>query len=162
MALVFARIDDRLIHGQILEVWVPFLNVDCIVVANDEVAAAGLRQNIMRAAVPRGTQVFFEKVAGLKKFFSSQELIHRRILVLFSRSADALEAVRLGLSIPEVNLGNLHAEGAVDRVSCTVWLYPEDVDNLNAMEKAGVEVVSQCVPSDRKESWRQLIHNLDG
>ena len=162
MVLVLARIDDRLIHGQILEVWVPFLNADCIVVANDEVASAAFRQAIMRAAIPKGTQVFFEKVAGLKNLFSSQELQRRRILVLFARSEDVLRAVQLGVSFPEVNLGNLHGDGGADQVSCTVWLYPEDVYNLNALEKAGIRVVSQCVPSDRRESWRELIRNLDG
>jgi len=162
MSLVLARIDDRLIHGQILEVWVPFLNADCIVVANDEVAGALFRQTIMRAAIPRGTLVFFEKVAGLKKLFSSRELLQRRVLVLFSRSADALEAVRRGLTISEVNLGNLHGEGATDRVSCTVWLYPEDVANLDTLEQVGVKVVSQCVPSDKKENWREMIRHLPG
>jgi PTS system mannose-specific IIB component len=161
MPFVLARIDDRLIHGQILEVWMPFLNADCIVVANDEVAAADFRQTIMRAAIPRETPVFFEKVTGLRKLFSSRELFRRRILILFSRSVDALKAVRLGLQIHELNLGNLHGEGATAKVSCTVWLYPEDVDNLNALEQAGVKVVSQCVPSDKRENWRELAHHLN-
>ncbi|MBN1141733.1 MAG: PTS sugar transporter subunit IIB [Deltaproteobacteria bacterium] len=157
MAVVLSRIDDRLIHGQILEVWVPFLNVDCIVVANDEVASMTLRQTIMRAAIPKGTRVFFEKVAGLGELFSRPELRERRVLMLFAGSGDALKAFRLGVGFSEVNLGNLHADGDADRVSCTVWLYPEDIDNLNALEKEGVKVVSQCVPSDRRQSWKELI-----
>lgn len=160
MAVVLARIDDRLIHGQILEVWVPFLNVNCIVVANDDVASIGWRQAVMRAAIPKGTQVFFEKVAALKPLFAAPELQERRILILFVGSRDALKAAQLGVPFSELNLGNLHGDGSAGRISCTVWLYPEDIDNFNALEKAGVRVVSQCVPSDRKENWRQLIGDL--
>jgi len=49
MALVFVRIDNRLIHGQVLEAWVPFVRADCIVVANDDIARKPLQKLMMKA-----------------------------------------------------------------------------------------------------------------
>ena len=54
MNIVLARIDNRLIHGQVLESWVPTTRANCIIVANDEVAQAVMQKILMQAAVPRG------------------------------------------------------------------------------------------------------------
>jgi len=56
--IVLVRVDERLIHGQILEAWVPFLKAACIIVANDGVAADFFRETVMRMAVPSETELF--------------------------------------------------------------------------------------------------------
>lgn len=157
MGIVLVRVDNRLIHGQILEAWVPALRADCIVVANNQLAEIAFQKVLMASAVPKGIKVAIGTIEEMAKFLRSEELSERRVLVLFGNAQDAMEAHRLGVSFDELNLGNLHGGKNKKRLSCTVALNDEDIVQLQALEDVGVKVVLQCVPSDRQRLWRQLI-----
>jgi PTS system mannose-specific IIB component len=156
MSIVLARIDNRLIHGQVLESWVPYLHADCILVANDLVAGNPMRKILMTAAVPKGVGVFVETLADAAKLLSGGILIDRKVLLLLATSADALTLYRLGVLYGKLNLGNLHGGENRRRVSCTIAFAPEDLANLSQLEAAGVRVVAQCIPADRERDWRKL------
>jgi mannose/fructose/N-acetylgalactosamine-specific phosphotransferase system component IIB len=157
MGIVLTRIDDRLIHGQILETWVPFLNVNCIVVGNDLVAGNALHRKLIRASVSKNIEVLFGSIADLKKILSESELQKGRVLLLFNSSQDALKAFQSGVGFSDINLGNLHGDPGGAKITCSVFLHQDDIDNLSSLEKAGVKVSTQCVPGDRPESWDKLI-----
>jgi PTS system mannose-specific IIB component len=157
MSLVLARIDNRLIHGQVLESWVPYVNADCIVVANDRVAGNAFQKLLMESAVPKTIQVIIDTVENVVDIFSTRELIDRRVLLLLASSQDALDIHRRGVGCGKLNLGNMHGGQGKQRVACTLALDPADVENLRLLEAEGVRVVSQCIPSDREQDWKSLI-----
>ncbi len=157
MSIVLTRIDNRLIHGQVLEAWVPSIRANCIVVVNDQVAAGTFQRLLMEAAVPRSIRVEIVPISGAKEIFSSPEMQNYRILLLFATSADALRAHRMGVPFAELNLGNMHGGEGKVRLSCTLALDPGDIENLDSLEDAGVRIVSQCIPSDRQQDWHKLI-----
>lgn len=157
MSILLARIDNRLIHGQVLEAWVPHVHADCIVVANDRVAEITFQRVLMEAAVPRGIRVVIGTVQEVADVLCSQALAGRRILLLFATSEDALAAHRHGVPFAELNLGNMHGGEGKTRLSCTISLDPKDVANLDVLEHEGIRIVVQCVPSDREQHWRKLI-----
>jgi PTS system mannose-specific IIB component len=159
MAIVLARIDSRLIHGQVLEAWVPFVQADCIVVANDLAASTPLQRMIMQAAVPRNLRLVIATLAEAAVLLASPELQNRRTLLLLANSDDALRACRLGVGFSKLNLGNMHAAEGKFRYSCTIALDQHDIDNLRAVEANGVAIMSQCVPNDREQAWQLLIRN---
>ncbi|MDX9709472.1 MAG: PTS sugar transporter subunit IIB [Trichloromonas sp.] len=162
MSIVLARIDNRLIHGQVLESWVPYVHADCILVANDAVAGNPLRKILMTAAVPKGLGVFIERLADAAKLLSGGVLIDRKVLLLLATSADALALYRLGVLYDKLNLGNLHGGENRRRVSCTIAFAPEDLANLGQLEAAGVRVVAQCIPADRERDWKKLSPPPEG
>lgn len=157
MSLVLTRIDSRLIHGQVLEAWVPYIHANCIVVANDTVAAASFQRQLMVAAVPRGIKVVIGTLAEVAQLFAGHELDGLRVLLLFANSEDALQAHRLGVPFDALNLGNMHGGEGKVRLSCTIALDGADIANLTNLEVRGPRIVSQCVPSDREQDWRKLI-----
>lgn len=157
MSIVLTRIDSRLIHGQVLEAWVPHIHANCIVVANDAVAAAGFQKSLMMASVPKGIRVIIVSVAEAAALFAGPDLASLRVLLLFACSADALEAHRLGVPFQSLNLGNMHGGEGKVRCSCTIALGAEDIANLTNLEIRGSRIVSQCVPSDREQDWRRLV-----
>lgn len=159
MSLVLTRIDNRLIHGQVLEAWLPHTNADCIVVANDEVARTSLQRIMMEAAVPTGIKVVIDSVEEVDKLFSSRKLDAKRVMLLFGNSGDALRAHNDGVPFEKLNLGNMHSGKDKVALSCTIALDRQDIDNLNQLEKAGVVIGSQCVPQDSEQSWRKLTRN---
>ena len=162
MGIVLARIDSRLIHGQVLEAWVPHVRADCIVVANDAVAHNALQRMIMQAAVPRDIRLEIGTLDEVAALLASAELGRCRTLLLFVNSDDALRACRLGIAYPKLNLGNMHAGEGKCRYSCTIALDPHDIDNLRAVEAAGVTIVAQCVPADREQGWQILVRSGGG
>ena len=161
MGIVLTRIDSRLIHGQVLEAWVPYVQADCIVVANDAAAATPLQRMIMQAAVPRGIRLEIGTLDEVAALLTTPEMYRRRTLLLFASSADALRACRLGVGYAKLNLGNMHAADGKYRYSCTIALDQQDIDNLREVEATGVAIVSQCVPADREQEWHALIRNGD-
>ena len=162
MSLVLVRIDNRLIHGQVLEAWVPAVNANCIAVANDQAAAVPFQRLLMEAAVPRGIRTVIGSVAEIGRMLSRGELESYRVLLLFASSADALEGFRSGTEFQELNLGNMHAGEGKMKFSCTIALDPEDIENLRQLEAAGVRIMSRCIPSDRERSWRKLLGGAGG
>ncbi|WP_429885018.1 PTS system mannose/fructose/N-acetylgalactosamine-transporter subunit IIB [Geoalkalibacter halelectricus] len=160
MGIVLARIDNRLIHGQVLEAWIPFTHANCIVVANDELAGPSLRRAMMEASVPRSIKVIIAGVDEACRRLDELKPAASKVLVLFATSEDALRAFRRGLVFKELNLGNMHEGQGKYQLSCTIHLDEADVKNLLQLESAGVEIVSRCVPADRGQHWRKLIRSM--
>ena len=162
MALVFVRIDNRLIHGQVLEAWVPFVRADCIVVANDGIARKPLQKLMMQASVPSRMQVEIGTVAEAIQLLNSPQLNKRRTLLLFGTTADAVRAYQGGLIYDRLNLGNLQADRGKARLSCTLFLDPADLDDLELLDQAGVKITARCIPADGERPWRKLIPATKG
>ena len=157
MSIVLARIDSRLVNGQVLEAWVPYVNADCIVVANDEVAGESFQCMVMQAAVPSSIKLIIGTLEETAAILQSAELLKKRVLLLFSNSSDALKVRNLGVSFPKLNLGNMHSSIGKDRYTCTIALDQDDIDVLQEVEEQGVTIVSQCVPADREQNWHKFI-----
>lgn len=153
--IVLARIDNRLIHGQVLEAWVPFVQADCIVVASDEVALKPLQKKLMAASVPRETSVIIGSLAEIAEFLSRNDS-PRRILLLFASPAAALQGYRLGIPFSELNLGNLPGGDGKRRLSCTVSLSDDDLAIFRQLEGCGVRIMARCLPSDEVQDWKVL------
>ena len=157
MKLVLTRIDNRLIHGQVLEAWVPFVQADCIVVANDAIAGNQLKKMMMQASVPSRLRVEIATVTEAVSLINSTQLGRCRVLLLFGTTSDAVRAYREGLEYDQLNLGNLQADKGKARLSCTLFLNPVDLDDLELLDQAGIKISSRCIPADSERSWRKLI-----
>jgi len=90
------RIDNRLVHGQILEAWVPFISASHIVVVNDEVADDLFRESIIRMAVPREIEMRVYSVEAFSRNLVYKNYIEKKSIVLFSSIDDLLRAYSLG------------------------------------------------------------------
>ncbi len=160
MNLVLTRIDNRLIHGQVLEAWVPHVQANCIVVASDIVAANPLKRLMMKASVPSRMRVEIGTVDDMVRLLLTDALDDYRILLLFGTPAEALRAYRLGLGYQQLNLGNLHADNGKERFSCTVFLDLPDLKDLESLDQAGIKITARCIPADTERSWRKLIPEI--
>lgn len=161
MSIVLARIDNRLIHGQILEAWVPYVRADSIVVVNDAAATTPLQRLIMQAAVPRDILLEICAVDAAPALLASSELQGRRVLLLFADAADALRACHHKVGFDRLNLGNMHAADGKARYNCTIALDQNDIDRLNEIEATGIRVVAQSVPADREVPWPALLSSKE-
>ncbi len=157
MSLVLTRIDNRLIHGQVLEAWVPYVLANCIVVANDEIALNPFKKMMMQASVPSRMRVEIGTVDEMVAGFKSGMFDGYKTLLLFGTTKDALHAYQSGLAFSDLNLGNLHADKGKAKLSCTLFLDEDDIAELDSLAQAGVTISARCIPGDSDRPWRKLL-----
>lgn len=150
MPIVLNRIDDRLIHGQVVLGWAGPLRATRIVVVDREVRNSGWEQDLYRMALPEGLEVTFvdaaEAAAGIPGWQADSV---RTIMVTGSiATMAALYEAHPG-AVSEVNLGGIHA--GPDRRQILPWLYlsPDEVELISGLGRAGAHVTAQDVPATR-------------
>ncbi len=157
MRVALVRIDSRLIHGQVLEAWVPYVGATVLVVLNDEAAASELTRSIMAMCVPSTIRVIVARVSEVAALQARPDLAGASAIVLVATPRDALAAHEAGLRFSRLNLGNLHFAPGKRQVSASVSLGDEDREALAALEMRGVTVEAQAVPRERPRPYRELV-----
>lgn len=142
--IVLSRVDSRLIHGQVVEAWLPHLKVRRVVVADDAVAADPLAKAAYALAVPPEVEVVLAPVAALDFGALAQDGV--RTLVLFRDVPAAVAARAHGLPAGPLNLGNVHAGPGRVSVSRSVFLDDADRQALSTLAAGGMAVSIQAVP----------------
>ena len=142
------RVDNRLVHGQIIEGWLPYLDATRLVVINDTLAVDGLQQQIMQLAIPGRVQTHFVPVAQIKALYDDIESRGDTALYLLATFQDVSRLTREGVAVPVLNVGNIHY-GHGKRQLCThVAVSDNELECLRALREKGVVLDFRCVPTD--------------
>lgn len=157
MGVTLLRVDDRLIHGQVVVGWARALEADCLVVANDAVAADPMQRTLLPMAVPQGIEVAIYRVKEAADRLSAGAHAARRAILLFASPADALSFRRLGGELSELNLGGIRLAPGKEQIRKSISLGPEDRAALSELKRLGVPVYLQMVPGDSREAVEELI-----
>jgi PTS system mannose-specific IIB component len=143
------RVDNRLLHGQVLEAWMPGLKATEVVVADDEAAQSPLARAAMTLCVPCETPARIERMAAVD--FAALAESPAVVLVLVRDVAGLVEATRRGLTparAPRLNLGNIHFAMGRRPVTPSVFLTAEELSALRALSDQGFAVEAQAIPTD--------------
>jgi len=151
--MIWFRIDNRLIHGQIIETWLPYTRATRLVVCNADLAQDLLRQQIMLLAIPARITVEFTAPSTITSLLHGQNEQNReeRILVLFADSEDARIAYESGTRFAKLNIGNMHYAPGKQQVCSHAAFSEEDSACFHAFANAGVTLDFRCVPNDTTE-----------
>lgn len=161
MSTAVIRIDNRLVHGQILESWVPFLKASCIIVVSDQVAGDLFRESVIKMAIPRDIDVYVFGIEGFSEWHALGKCDDDRTIVLFSDIADVLRAYRRGVRFGKLNVGNVHDGEGKCRLSSSIFLNDQEITELTMLADSGIDVEIRCVPRDKSLNYRDVIHNLN-
>ena len=130
--VVLARVDDRLIHGEVVSVWTPSLNVNRIIVVDDEVAADKFNKRVIKALAPNGVKEAGERVMILTK-----------TPITYDRMTD------LGLELTDVNLGGMGLRGERTPFIKNVACDPDEIASIKNLMAKNVHVYYQLVPEQQ-------------
>ena len=108
MAFKLVRVDDRLIHGQIVESWIPNLDIAEVVVVSDELVSDDTRCAIMRFATPDDIDLKIMSVEDAIKYSPAALKSEINILVLFQGLKQVIQLLDGGIKISELNIGGMH------------------------------------------------------
>jgi PTS system mannose-specific IIB component len=149
MPVTMARIDQKLIHGQVTAAWVPYLHIQEIVVIDDLVEGDPVTRAILSSGVPSTVATAFTSESGAARWLEAEGRSALRRLLIFGSVAAAGRAVAGGLALESLNLGNLsypRAEDPVIRLSDCFHVKPRDLETLSALQVAGLRIFLQPVP----------------
>jgi PTS system mannose-specific IIB component len=155
--IVLSRIDDRLIHGQVVEGWVNYLKATCIFVADDRVASNVFQRSIMELSVPQGLRVAIGRVEDICSQVRAAALDADRIILLFSKPADVLRAIKSGLNCRSINIGGMHYVPGKRKLMDVLAVDDEDLAALKELAANGIQVNIQTVPTQRPVALEKVF-----
>jgi len=157
MALELYRIDDRLIHGQVVVGWGQPLDLRFIVLVDDDVASSEWEQELYRMGVPPEMDVYFESVASAAERLPGYVDDERKGLLLTGDIDTMTRLVERAGTIRAVNLGGIHhRNGRLQRLRY-LFLSNEEESALRALADQGIVVTAQDVPAARPLSLNEVL-----
>lgn len=154
--ILAARIDNRLIHGQVGMTWVNSLQANLILVANDKVSTDNVQQSLMDMVVPEGVAT---------RYFSIEKTLavigkaadRQKILLVCETPQDVLRLTEGGLKLDEWIVGNMHYSEGKTQIAPTVSVDDDDIKVLKRLNELGVKLTIKGVPSDLGQDLIKLL-----
>ncbi len=150
MSVVLFRIDDRLLHGQVIEGWLKNINIDTIIVANDIVANDEMQKMLMSMAVPCKTTIYIDTVDSIIDQWKRHVFEHKKILMLVSNPKDAHSLIENGIHIDSLNVGGMHFVDGKKQILEAVSVDEADVHYFYALSYMGIKIEARTVPRAEK------------
>lgn len=155
--IVLARIDTRLLHGQVATSWTKATNPSRIIVVSDNVSEDELRKSMIMEAAPPGVKAHVVPVWKMAEIFKDPRFGDTRAMLLFETPQDALALIDLGADLKEVNLGSMsHSQGKA-YVTSTVSMGKEDVETFEKLLDKGVKIDVRKVPANQPENFKNIM-----
>ncbi|HEY3313810.1 MAG TPA: PTS sugar transporter subunit IIB [Bacillota bacterium] len=147
--IVLVRVDDRLIHGQVMAVWSKALRFNRIVIADDGLATDPFISKVLRLAAPPGIEVLTSDVTAAAGCLCEEAKPGVCTLVLVKSPKAALRLLELGVQFKELNVGGMGAGPGRKPLYKNISAGREDLDAFRAIIGKGVSVIVRIVPEDR-------------
>ncbi len=150
-ASYWARVDDRLIHGQVTVAWRRHLGYQAIWIVDDALGEDRFLAETLRLAAPQGVDVEVHTVAAAADALPGRA--PKRLLLLFRQPQSALGLVEAGVALRQLVVGNLAPSVGSQRVMRSIALNAAQVAALEALDAQGVQVIFQPTPDDPAREW---------
>ncbi|EGQ3988173.1 PTS mannose transporter subunit IIAB [Staphylococcus pseudintermedius] len=157
MAIIVSRIDGRLIHGQVANLWATKLNIGRFIVIDNEVAQSDIDKQALKLATPAGIKLSVLPVEKAANNINNGKYDSQRVMVIAKRPDRFVELVNNGVKIEELNVGNMSQTNETRSVTNSINITDEDVNNFKLLQEKGVNIISQMVPNDKSVDFMSLI-----
>lgn len=144
--IILVRVDDRLLHGQIICAWVPFMKADSLLVASDEAAGDSLVSEIIGSCGYKGLNVYVKSIDDAVGRLRGDGSAKERTILIVGDLKDALRIYDMGIRFTSINLGNIHHEDG-RRITPYLIVNREDEEILRRFRRMGVSIDVRDVPA---------------
>ena len=152
-----ARVDSRLLHGQVATAWSKDIKPTRLIVVSDEVSKDDLRKSLITQAAPPGVKANVIPISKMIEIWKDPRFGKTRALLLFENPHDVLRVVEGGVELKEVNIGSMaHSEGKV-MINNVLSVDEKDVKALHALKDKGITFDVRKVPSDQRKNMLELL-----
>jgi PTS system mannose-specific IIB component len=149
MTLKLVRVDDRLIHGQVVAIWLKALGAKRIVIVDDKTARDDFLREILILAAPPGVPVEVHDVTAGTERVRALVSDPDPVFVIMRSPVTALRIREAGVDFPLLNVGGIGAGPGRKPLYRNISASPEEVDAMRRLEELGTRVELRIVENDR-------------
>lgn len=160
MIIGLARIDDRLIHGQVATRWTKETNVRRIIVVSDEVAADTVRKTLLTQVAPPGVTAHVVDVAKMLRVYNNPKYAGERVMLLFTNPTDVERLAEGGVKFTSINIGGMAFRQGKTQVNNAVSVDEKDIEAFKKLNARGIELEVRKVSNDPKLKMMDLINKI--
>ncbi|OTA15786.1 N-acetylgalactosamine-specific enzyme IIB component of PTS [Xenorhabdus vietnamensis] len=157
MKITLARIDDRLIHGQVATRWTKETNVKRIIVVSDEVAQDTVRSTLLKQVAPPGVSAHVIDVAKCVRVYNNPKYAGERVMLLFTNPTDVLRIVEGGVNIESINIGGMAFRQGKTQINNAISVDESDIEAFEKLNSRGIELEARKVASDTRLNMMDLL-----
>ena len=157
MNIVLARIDDRLIHGQVATVWSKSTNCQRIIVCDDDVAKDKIRATLLTQVAPAGIKSHVVDLDKAIRVYNNPKYENERCLLLFTNPTSVLYLVEHGVDIKSVNIGGMSFHEGKRQITSAVSVDDKDVESFKKLNEKGIELEIRKVDTDKKVNLMDVL-----
>ena len=142
------RIDDRLVHGQVITGWVKSLNLNNIIVANNKLIKDEYKISATKIAIPTGVDIEFLTIAKTAKALNENKWEKKQTIILVESPKDAYEILKRAPVFKTVNVGGLHLRNHRFQLTDNIAIDTEDEKYLLMIHNLGITLEGRALPTD--------------
>ncbi|MDF7638093.1 mannose/fructose/sorbose PTS transporter subunit IIB [Lactobacillus sp. ESL0791] len=157
MIIKFARIDDRLIHGQVATVWSKMADAKRIIVVSEEVYHDDIRKKLLKQAAPAGMKVNIVDVPKAIAVYNNPKYEKDTVFYLFTNPTEVLELVKGGVPLKSINIGGMSFGEGKTQITKAISLTEKDAQAFRELDKLGIELDLRVLADDSKKDILKLI-----
>ncbi len=144
---VFIRIDDRLLHGQVVVSWIPYLKANEVVIADDEYANDEFMCELIKSSAPEGILVHVKTIDETAVFLNEEDKVNNILILL--RSIEGVKILSERTNINNINIGGVGAKEGRNRYYNSIHLSDEELNILKDISKRNINVEIRMLPKDK-------------
>ena len=150
MSIKIVRIDDRLIHGQIVQGWLKTIQVDKILVVSDVVANDEMQQVLLSMAAPSSVKLVIKNIKDASCDLKSNVYEKDKLMILFSNPQDIVKVVENGIKFQSINIGGMHYAHGKKQLLTNLSVDRSDVEAFLKLLSLGIELEARALPQDER------------
>jgi fructose PTS system EIIB component len=156
VTIKLARIDDRLVHGQVATTWIRQFGIEQIIIISDIHAKDQVQSAVIQLAAPAGVRILMFEVEKFIDVYNSNP-IKKATMLIYTNPFDVLKTIEGGVVIPYLNLGGMKFVPGKVQITKAVSLDENDRETFKKIIEKGVRIEVQMVPSDKKLLMEELL-----
>jgi mannose/fructose/N-acetylgalactosamine-specific phosphotransferase system component IIB len=157
MKIALVRVDDRLIHGQVVLGWVRMVGATRIVVGDDDAAKDEMQKTLMQFAAPPGVETSIVSVDEAGAALANDGFPDDTVMVLVRGPRELVRLMAAGVPLTKVNVGNVRAAPGRERLTKEVAAGPEDLAAWQALDAAGVALQAVWIPGGAVTDFNRVV-----
>ena len=150
--LKLTRLDERLVHGQIINNWCTSEDITEIIVINKEVANNEMRKTIIEMSVPEGINILFYDVSQALEIYE-EECEFERLMLVFGNPFEILEFIEKGGKLTDLNIGGMSFRKDRKKLSTAVYVSSEELEILKKIAAKNIRLEIRLLPTDRSTNF---------
>jgi len=161
MPFNLVRVDDRMVHGQVVVGWASVVHPHIIFLCHDSIAQNSWEKDLYESSFPdTEVKICVYSSSELLDYYRSEAFEKERCILLFETPKDALRLLHAGVRFTKLNIGGLHFRTDKKELNHYIFLDHEDIDSLLQLHELGVQIEGQDVPNAKKFNVMAALKKL--